>query len=133
MPGTGVGLAVFGTHLRGQPLNHQPTDVGVRFTGEVTTAPHYRLAALDTVPAKPGLVRVAPDTGGPITGELWTLSPAALGRFLATLPAPMPLGRVELGDGTWVLGFQCDPESAGAGTDITRLGGWRAHLAAGAS
>ncbi|MEU3145215.1 MULTISPECIES: allophanate hydrolase [unclassified Streptomyces] len=132
LPGTGVGLAVFGAHLRGQPLNHQLTGVGARFGGEVVTAPHYRLAALDTVPAKPGLVRAAPGSGAGITGELWTLSPAALGRFLAALPAPMSLGRVELGDGTWVLGFQCDPESAAAGTDITRLGGWRAHLATGA-
>ncbi|WP_255945650.1 allophanate hydrolase [Streptomyces odontomachi] len=130
LPGTGVDLAVFGAHLRGQPLNHQLTDAGARYGGEVTTAAAYRLAALDTTPAKPGLVRVGPSDGARITGERWTLSPAALGRFLAALPAPMSLGRVELADGTWVLGFQCDPHAAACGTDITHHGDWRAYLEA---
>ncbi|MFF7992508.1 allophanate hydrolase [Kitasatospora xanthocidica] len=133
LPGTGLDLAVFGAHLRGQPLNHQLTDTGARHAGEVTTSAAYRLTALTTVPPKPGLVRVGPGAGGPITGERWTLSPAALGRFLAALPSPMSLGRIELADGTWVLGFQCDPHTASTGTDITHHGDWRTHLATGAS
>ncbi|MFD5787538.1 allophanate hydrolase [Streptomyces sp. NPDC127037] len=128
LPGGGVDLAVFGAHLTGQPLNHQLTDSGARYAGEVTTTAAYRLTALGTTPPKPGLVRVGPGNGAPISGERWTLSPAALGRFLAALPAPMSLGRVELAGGTWVLGFQCDPDSAARGTDITEYGGWRAHL-----
>lgn len=129
LPDTGVALAVFGAHLTGQPLNHQLTDLGARRTAEIRTAPDYTLTALDTVPPKPGLVRVAPGRGGAVSGELWLLSPAALGRFLAALPAPMSLGRVRLSDGSEVLGFQCDPHTASAGTDITRLGGWLAYLA----
>ncbi|MFJ7242094.1 allophanate hydrolase [Streptomyces olivaceus] len=132
LPRTGVDLAVFGAHLRGQPLNHQLTDSGARYAGEVATSTAYRLTALDTVPAKPGLTRVGPSAGARITGERWTLSPAALGRFLADLPAPMSLGRLELADGTWVLGFQCDPHTAAGGTDITHLGDWRAYLDAAA-
>ncbi|NED09927.1 allophanate hydrolase [Streptomyces sp. SID9124] len=130
LPGLGVDLAVFGAHLTGQPLNHQLTDSGARYAGEVTTTSAYRLTALGTTPPKPGLVRVGPGGGAPISGERWTLSPAALGRFLAALPAPMSLGRVELAEGTWVLGFQCDPDSAARGTDITEHGGWRAYLEA---
>ncbi|GAB6916007.1 allophanate hydrolase [Streptomyces drozdowiczii] len=128
LPGCGVDLAVFGAHLSGQPLNHQLTDSGARYAGEVTTTAAYRLTALGTTPPKPGLVRVGPGGGAPIGGERWTLSPAALGRFLAALPAPMSLGRVELAEGSWVLGFQCDPDSAAGGTDITEHGGWRAYL-----
>ncbi|NKI45315.1 allophanate hydrolase [Streptomyces physcomitrii] len=132
-PGTGTDLAVFGAHLRGQPLNPQLTALGARFAGELRTAPDYRLFALGTVPPKPGLVRVAPGKGAALTGERWTLSPAALGRFLAELPPPMALGRIRLDDGSWVLGFQCDPHSAAAGHDITAYGGWLAYLAAGAA
>ncbi|MCX0242521.1 allophanate hydrolase [Streptomyces drozdowiczii] len=130
LPDGGIDLAVFGAHLTGQPLNHQLTDSGARYAGEVTTAACYRLTALATAPPKPGLVRVGPGDGAAITGERWTLSPAALGRFLAALPAPMSLGRVEVAGGSWVLGFQCDPHAAAGGTDITEHGGWRAYLEA---
>ncbi|MEU8827549.1 allophanate hydrolase [Streptomyces sp. NPDC048636] len=128
-PGNGVDLAVFGAHLRGQPLNHQLTDAGARYRGEIRTAPVYRLTALDTVPPKPGLLRVSPPDGAEITGERWTLSPSALGHFLAALPAPLYLGRVELTDGMWVVGFHTDPASSEAGTDITVHGSWPAYLA----
>ncbi len=52
----------------------------------------------------------------------------ALGKFLAALPAPMNLGRVELSDGTWVVGFGCAVEAARSGQDITAYGGWRNWL-----
>lgn len=121
-------LAVFGAHLRGQPLEHQLTGRGARWAGPITTAPHYRLYALDTVPPKPGLTRV--DTGGaPIVGERWLLSPAALGEFLAELPAPMLLGKVELDDGRWITGFGCDHTAPTHGRDITEYRGWLAAMA----
>lgn len=121
-------LAVFGAHLRGQPLEHQLTGRGARWAGPITTAPHYRLYALDTVPPKPGLTRV--DTGGaPIVGERWLLSPAALGEFLAELPAPMLLGKVELDDGRWITGFGCDHIAPTQGRDITEYRGWLAAMA----
>lgn len=52
------------------------------------------------------------------------LSPAALGAFLAELPAPMTLGKVELSDGRWVTGFSCDHAAPAHGRDITGYGGW---------
>ncbi|WKG05398.1 allophanate hydrolase [Mycolicibacterium sp. HK-90] len=121
-------LAVFGAHLRGQPLEHQLTARGARWAGPITTAPHYRLYALDTVPPKPGLTRVA-DGGVPIVGERWVLSPAALGEFLAELPAPMLLGKVELDDGRWITGFGCDHVAPAQGRDITEYRGWLAAMA----
>ena len=95
-----------------------------RFLREVRTSDAYRLVALDTQPRKPGLVRAGPGAGAPIAGEVWRLSPGALGRMLADLPAPMSLGQVELADGTWVVGFGCTAESGRSGVDITATGGW---------
>ncbi|GAS88330.1 allophanate hydrolase [Mycolicibacterium brisbanense] len=121
-------LAVFGAHLRGQPLEHQLTSRGARWGGAIKTAPHYRLYALDTVPPKPGLVRTT-EGGATIVGERWVLSRAALGDFLDELPAPMMLGKVELDDGTWITGFGCDHAAVAQGRDITRYGGWLAAQA----
>ncbi|MBA4858720.1 allophanate hydrolase [Nocardia farcinica] len=126
-------LIVFGAHLRDQPLASQLTDLGARWAGEVRTAPRYRLAALKTTPPKPALTRVGEaETGVAIAGERWLLSPAALGRFLAALPAPMHLGAVELADGSWATGFGCEGAAAAAATDISAYGGWRPALAANA-
>ncbi len=126
-------VIVFGAHLRGQPLEHQLTDLGARWMGRVRTAPNYRLAALDTHPPKPAVTR-RPDreSGVAVTGERWLLSPAALGRFLAHLPPPMQLGAVELEDGTWHTAFGCEGAAAAAGKDISEYGSWTAALAAGA-
>ncbi|MBV1851283.1 allophanate hydrolase [Catellatospora tritici] len=128
-PTAGLPLLVVGAHLTGQPLNHQLTSVGGRFTARARTAAQYRLYALPTDPPKPGLVRVATD-GAEIDGELWHLPPAALGRLLAALPAPMTLGKVLLADGARVTGFLCEPVAVDAAPDITAHGGWTAYLAA---
>lgn len=117
-------LVVFGAHLQGFPLNHQLTDLGARFAGDVATAPAYRMYELDTVPPKPLVVRS--ENGASLPGERWRLSRAALGAFLAALPAPMTLGKVELADGTWATGFVANQP---AGEDITAAGGWRARRA----
>ncbi|MDO3401787.1 allophanate hydrolase [Mycolicibacterium neoaurum] len=121
-------LLVVGAHLRGQPLAWQLDDRGARWIGPARTAPHYRMARLDTEPPKPGLVRVAPDAGTTIAGELWSIGTAMLGDFLAALPAPMSLGRVELADGSEVVGFGCSLQSWKAGTDITHHGDWTGYL-----
>lgn len=122
----GVPLAVFGAHLRGQPLNFQLVSRGARFESEIQTSDDYRLVALDTVPAKPGLVHVDA-AGAPIAGELWTISAAGLGTLLAELPAPMSLTSVELADGRAVVGFGCAHDAAESGEDITEFGGWLAY------
>lgn len=121
-------LLVVGAHLRGQPLAWQLDDRGARWMGRVDTAPHYRLARLDTEPPKPGLVRVAPGFGTAIGGELWQISTAMLGDFLAALPAPMMLGKVELADGSEVVGFGCSLQAWQDGEDITAHGDWPGYL-----
>jgi allophanate hydrolase len=125
-----ITLLVVGAHRRGQPLNGQLADVGARFVTTAHTAPEYRLYALDTDPPKPGLVRVEPDEGAAIEGELWLLPPAALGVLLSSLPAPMTLGAVTLLDGRTVVGFGCEPAALAGAPDITEHGSWPAYLAA---
>jgi allophanate hydrolase len=125
-------LVVFGAHLRGGPLSHQLTDLDARWTGEITTAPRYRMSVLPTEPPKPAVTRVpAGAPGAAIMGHRWLLSPRALGLFLAALPAPMLLGKIEFDDGTWRTGFSCDA-SAATGADISQYGSWPAAIAAGA-
>jgi allophanate hydrolase len=123
----GVSIAVVGAHLGGQPLNHQLTERGGRFLGPATTAATYRLYALDTVPPKPGLVRVRED-GGAIDVEVWELSPAGFADFVAHVPAPMVIGTLELDDGTLVSGFLCETLAIEGAADITAHGGWRDYL-----
>ncbi|ERG69222.1 allophanate hydrolase [Segniliparus rugosus] len=121
-------LAVFGAHLRGQPLHWQLEAIGARFAGEIATSDAYRLAALDTAPPKPGVVRRGQGLGSPISGELYQVSAAGLGSFLAALPAPMALTSVELADGRQVVGFACAHDALDGAEDITGFGGWRAYL-----
>ncbi|MGW3652011.1 allophanate hydrolase [Streptomyces sp. NPDC000878] len=123
-------LAVVGAHLSGQPLNPQLLALGARLERTTTTAPVYRLHALATTPPKPGLVHVGEtETGGTaVEAEVWRLPAEGLGRFLAALPRPMALGRVELADGTHVPGFLCEPAALEGAEDITTYGGWRAYL-----
>ncbi|WP_344474777.1 allophanate hydrolase [Nonomuraea monospora] len=123
-----VELFVVGAHLAGQPLEHELRGLGARWDRAARTSAAYELHALGTVPPKPGLTRVGVG-GAPVEGEVWLLSEGALGRFLSGLPAPMSLGRVELSDGRWVVGFGCTREAVSAGEDITKYGGWRAWLA----
>ncbi|OZD12240.1 allophanate hydrolase [Rhodococcus sp. 06-156-3C] len=123
----GIDVLVVGAHLKGFPVHHQLTDRGARFLGDVLTSDAYRLVDLGTTPPKPGLVRHASGTGAAIAGELYRMSAAGLGTFLAGLPVPMGLTSVELSDGRWVTGFCCSYEAADAAVDITKFGGWRAY------
>ncbi|WP_238423397.1 allophanate hydrolase [Gordonia sp. 'Campus'] len=123
-PDDAIELAVFGAHMRGGPLTQELSDRGARWAGEVTTTAAYRLVALDTTPPKPGLIR-DPAAGRAIRGEIWTLPSAALGEFLAALPQPMMLGRVEIaagetGPARWVVGFGCAADAGAEGESLDR-------------
>lgn len=123
-----IEVLVVGAHLRGQPLNHQLVASGGSFVRAVRTAPDYRLFALDTVPPKPGLARVA-EGGAAIEGEVWRLPAAGFGGFVAALPQPMGIARTHLDDGSSVAGFLCETIALDGAADITEFGGWRAYLA----
>ena len=123
-----IRLAVVGAHLRGMPLNHELTSRGASFVESTTTASNYRLFSLaNTTPAKPGLLRS--ESGAPIRLELWDVPAAALGSFVAGVPAPLGIGTVTLADGRQVKGFICEPYALQDAQDITAFGGWAAWLA----
>jgi allophanate hydrolase len=128
----GLRLLVIGAHLSGQPLNHELTSRGARFLASVQTERLYRMFALATTPAKPGLQHVGPG-GASVEGELWLLPAAGLGSLLASLPEPMTLGRVLLADGTQATGFFCQASATEGATDISGFGGWRSYLEGRAS
>jgi allophanate hydrolase len=123
-------MAVVGAHLSGQPLNKQLTELSAALVRSCKTAPEYRLFALpNTVPPKPGLVRVS-SAGSAIEVEVWELTTEGFGQFMKGVPAPMAIGTLVLDDGERVHGFTCETVALEGATDITQYGGWRAYLAA---
>jgi allophanate hydrolase len=126
---TSVRLAVLGAHLSGLPLNSQLTERNAQLVWSGNTTPDYRLYALpNTTPPKPGLVRVH-DHGTAIALEVWELSVAAFGSFVAAVPPPLCIGTVQLANGESVKGFLCEPAALAGAEDISTHGGWRAYLA----
>ena len=127
-----VSLVVAGAHLSGMALNHELLALGATLIRAGETAADYRLYALATTPPKPGLARSPGFEGPGIAVEIWRLSRAAFGQFVAALPAPMGIGRVTLVDGAVHPGFLCEAYALEGAADITAHGGWRAYLAAAA-
>lgn len=121
-PAGEVKLAVVGAHLSGMPLNRQLTERAATLDREVRTAPEYRL--YDLADGRPGLVRT-PGGGAAIAVEVWRLSPAAFGSFVAQIPAPLGIGTLALEDGEQVKGFLCEGHAVAGKKDITAFGGWR--------
>jgi len=125
-----IRVAVVGAHLSGMPLNSQLTERGATLAARTHTAAQYRLYALPgTTPPKPGLLRVSPGLGKRIEVEVWEMPLAHYGSFVALVPQPLSIGTLTLADGSPVQGFLCEPLALEGATDITHLGGWRAHIA----
>ena len=125
-----VRVAVVGAHLSRMPLNTQLTERGAVLLCEASTSADYRLYALPgTTPPKPGMLRVAPGQGAPITLEIWQMPTAHYGSFVALIPSPLGIGTLTLEDGSSVQGFVCEPEALKGAEDITQHGGWRAYTA----
>jgi allophanate hydrolase len=129
--GDELAIAVVGAHLSGMALNGELKTLGGRLLEAARTAPDYKLYALDTVPPKPGLLRVAAGTGTSINLEVWALSAAAFGKFVAAIPPPMAIGTIALSDGRNVKGFIVEPAAIDGARDISAFNGWRAFVAAG--
>lgn len=124
-----IQLCVVGAHLRGQPLNHQLTDLEATFVEAVRTESFYRLFALQqTEPPKPGLLRDPDFQGRGIDGEVWSLTPTAFGTFVANVPPPLSIGTIILDGQREVKGFLVEPYALEGSEEITHLGGWRAFV-----
>lgn len=120
---------VCGAHMSGMPLNREIVALGGRFLRSCRTAPVYRLHALaGGPPPRPGLSR-STRGGRAIGGEIWALPMAAVGRFLAGIPAPLGLGTVLLEDDTSEAGFICEGVALETAEDVSDHGDWRSYLA----
>jgi allophanate hydrolase len=129
-----IPIVVVGAHLSGMPLNHQLIEAGGVLIKSCRTAGDYRLFVLpDTTPPKPGLMRDPDYAGKGLEVEVWGLSSAAFGAFVAAIPAPLGIGKITLDDGAQASGFLCESHAVRAAREITELGGWRTFIAASAS
>ena len=124
-----IAIAVVGAHLSGMALNGELKALGARLLKATATAPDYKLYALDTAPPKPGMLRVEAGTGSSIELEVWTLSAASFGKFVAAIPPPLSIGTVRLADGRAVKGFIVEAADIAGARDISAFKGWRAFMA----
>jgi allophanate hydrolase len=102
----GVDVAIFGAHLRGQSLRCQLKQLGARYSGQITKPGHR----------------------APVQGELFRISEAGLGRFVAALPAPMALTRVELENGHNVIGLTVTDGASTTTNDVDDRRSWTRYL-----
>ena len=129
-PPQDIAVAVCGAHLEGLPLNPQLQRLGAVLRQRTVTAPQYRFYALPGGPPhRPGLLQVE-QQGAAIEVEVWAVPAAAVGSFVAQIPAPLAIGKVRLADGTEVCGFLCEAHAVAGAVDITHHGGWRTYLGA---
>ncbi len=128
LPDGQVRVAVVGAHLDGLPLNRQLAERNARLVSATQTAPRYRFYALPDG-KRPGLIQVQ-DGGASIACEVWEMPAEKFGSFVAAIPAPLGIGKLELADGSVVNGFICEGIAVAGARDITEYGGWRAWLAA---
>jgi allophanate hydrolase len=129
-----IAIAVVGAHLSGMALNGELRALGGRLLKAASTAPDYKLYALKgTVPPKPGMLRIEPGAGSSIEIEVWALSPAAFGSFVASIPSPLSIGTIRLADGSGVQGFLVEATAITGARDISQFGGWRAFMAEAAT
>jgi allophanate hydrolase len=124
-----IPVVVCGAHMTGLPLNWQLLERGGVYMERTTTAACYRLYALaGGPPRRPGLVRDE-SAGVRIEVEVWRMPAAEFGGFVAGIPAPLGIGKLQLADGRELPGFICEPHGVGDAQEISDLGGWRAYIA----
>lgn len=120
-----IPVVVCGAHMSGLPLNHQLQDRGAYLLKTARTSARYEFYALPGGPPKrPGLVRVK-EGGGAIEVEVWAVPQQHFGTFVAGIPAPLGIGKVELEDGSFCSGFLCEAWAIEGAQNITALASWR--------
>ena len=127
-PPATIPIVVCGAHMEGLALHWQLADRRATLRQRGTTAACYRLFAMPakgSIPPRPALVHDA-GKGAAIEVEVWDLTPAAFGDFVAQIPAPLGIGKVTLADGQSLPGFIAEPRATHQAEEITGFGGWRA-------
>ena len=123
-----MNIVVCGAHMSELPLNHQLLDRDAILIKQCKSAPYYKLLALPGgPPERPGMIRVE-QGGTAIEVEVWQMPAEHFGSFLAGIPHPLGLGKVELEDGSWESGFICEAYIENNAVDISEYGGWRSYI-----
>ncbi|MCG8099520.1 MAG: allophanate hydrolase, partial [Candidatus Thiodiazotropha taylori] len=123
-----IDVVVCGAHLQGLPLNWQLTERGATLKAKTETAPIYRMYALPGgPPARPGLI-LDEAAGEAIEVEVWSMPQSQFGSFVAAIPSPLGIGKLQLADGSEASGFICEPYAISKAEEITGFGGWKAYL-----
>ncbi|MDJ0832309.1 MAG: allophanate hydrolase [Gammaproteobacteria bacterium] len=120
-----VDLVVCGAHLEGMALNWQLTERGAVKQSLTTTSADYRLYAMND--GRPALIRDEAQ-GGQIEVEVWRLDKSEFGSFVADIPPPLGIGKVELADGRWLPSFIAESRAIHGAQEITELKGWRNYM-----
>lgn len=122
-------LAVNGTLMRGLKLSPNMAAAGATFLREATTEPVYRLWTIND--EHPAMIRVTDGSGVGVAVEVWEVPAAGLAGILLNEPPGLSIGKVNLDDGSTVLGVIGEPALVEGQREITEFGGWRAYTAAG--
>ncbi|WP_455202327.1 allophanate hydrolase [Kaarinaea lacus] len=123
-----IPVVVCGAHLEGLPLNWQLTERGATLLQKTETAAKYRMYALPGGPPyRPGLIRDE-QAGETIEAEIWAIPKEQFGSFVANIPAPLGIGKVEIQDGRWMPGFICEAYAIDGAEEISHLGSWKKYL-----
>ncbi|GAA6135219.1 allophanate hydrolase [Oceaniserpentilla sp. 4NH20-0058] len=126
-PKSHINVVVCGAHLEGFPLNWQLTERGATLVKKTQSSDCYQLYALPDG-KRPAMIRN--DTNGKaILVEVWSMPMEHFGSFVAGIPAPLGIGKVELSDGSWECGFISEGNIINNAVNVTEFGGWAAYLA----
>ena len=122
-----VPLIVCGAHLQGLALNWQLTERGACLQEKTTSANAYRMFVIEGAIERPGMIRDE-EQGTAIDIEIWQVPKSEFGSFVAAIPQPLGIGKVETADGRWLPGFICEGHVVAGAREISQLGGWRQYL-----
>lgn len=117
-----IEVVVCGAHLQGFPLNWQLTERGATLVEKTQSSAQYQLYALPDG-KRPAMIR-DDEHGKAIEVEVWSMPMEYFGSFVAGIPAPLGIGKVELADGRWLCGFMSEGNVVDGALNITDFGGW---------
>ncbi|MEP0916607.1 glutamyl-tRNA amidotransferase [Leptolyngbya sp. DQ-M1] len=120
-----VQLAVNGTLMRGLELNQNLLALNAQFLREDQTEPSYRIWSIHD--RHPAMLKVK-EGGVAIAVEVWAVPASGLATLLVQEPPGLCIGKVQLADGTEVLGVLGEPFLCEGQVEITQYGGWRAYI-----
>lgn len=124
-PEKNINVVVCGAHLEGFPLNWQLTERGASLVSKTESSANYQLYALPDG-KRPAMLRDE-DNGTAIAVEVWSMPMENFGSFVAGIPAPLGIGKVEMADGNWYCGFMSEGNVVADAKNISEFGGWKAY------